>query len=123
MHFLERIGDIFQEDQAEDDVLVLRRVHVVTELVGGQPELGFKAEVGTVAVFGICQRAMVLFPVYEIPACSRPATFKYLRRNRRGRRIRYGKGAKIKCQHKTQVRGSSIHVAFPWWLKHLGSTP
>ncbi len=48
---LEGVGDVFEEDQAEDDVLVFRRVHVVAELVGGEPELGFEAEVGG-GVFG-----------------------------------------------------------------------
>jgi hypothetical protein len=36
---LEGVGDIAQEDQPEDDVLVLRRVDVLPELVGGFPEL------------------------------------------------------------------------------------
>jgi len=49
--FLEGVGDVFEEDEAEDDVLVFRRVHVVAELVGGEPELGFEAEVGG-GVFG-----------------------------------------------------------------------
>jgi hypothetical protein len=31
---LEGVGDVLQEDQAEDDVLVFRRVHVVAQLVG-----------------------------------------------------------------------------------------
>ena len=44
--FLKGVGDIFEEDQAEDDVLVFRRVHVVAELVGGEPELGLKADGG-----------------------------------------------------------------------------
>ena len=44
--FLEGVGDVFEEDEAEDDVLVFRRVHVVAELVGGEPELGLEAEVG-----------------------------------------------------------------------------
>ena len=44
--FLEGVGDVFEEDQAEDDVLVLRRVHVVAQLVRGEPELGFEAEIG-----------------------------------------------------------------------------
>jgi hypothetical protein len=43
--FLEAVGDVFEKDEAEDDVLVFRRVHVVAELVGGEPELGFKSEV------------------------------------------------------------------------------
>ena len=45
---LEGVGDVLEEDQAEDDVLVLRRVHVVAQLVGGEPELGLEAEVGGV---------------------------------------------------------------------------
>ena len=38
--------DVFQEDQAQDDMLVFRRVHVVAQLVGGEPEFGFEADVG-----------------------------------------------------------------------------
>ena len=65
--FLEGVGDVFEEDEAEDDVLVLirasaltlraaygslcrsapiRRVHVVAELVGGEPKLGLEADGG-----------------------------------------------------------------------------
>ena len=44
--FLEGVGDVFEEDEAEDDVLVFRRVHVVAELVGGEPELGLEADGG-----------------------------------------------------------------------------
>ena len=34
---LERVGDVLQEDEAQDDVLVLGRVHVVAERIGGLP--------------------------------------------------------------------------------------
>jgi len=44
--FLEGVGDVFEEDKAEDDVLVFRRVHVVAQLVGGEPELGLEAQAG-----------------------------------------------------------------------------
>ena len=44
--FLEGVGDVFEEDEAEDDVLVFRRVHVVAQLIGGEPELGFEADGG-----------------------------------------------------------------------------
>ncbi len=47
---LEGVGDVFEEDEAEDDVLVLGGVHVVAELVGGQPELRLESEGGSVAV-------------------------------------------------------------------------
>jgi hypothetical protein len=40
------VSDVFQENQPEDDVLVFRRVHVVAELVGGEPELGLEADGG-----------------------------------------------------------------------------
>ena len=54
--FLEGVGDVLEEDQAEDDVLVLGRVHVVAQGVGRLPELGLEAEVGGGAaiVLGLC---------------------------------------------------------------------
>ncbi len=72
--FLEAVGDVFEEDQAEDDVFVLprfarptgslrlaisaslrfRRVHVVAQLVGGEPELGLEAEMGGGVGLGRC---------------------------------------------------------------------
>ena len=51
MVFVEGVGDVFEEDEAEEDVLLFRRVHVVAELVGGEPELGFEPEGGG-RVFG-----------------------------------------------------------------------
>ena len=50
--FLEGVGDVFEEDEAEDDVLVFRRVHVVAQLVGGEPELGLEADGGRAGVAG-----------------------------------------------------------------------
>lgn len=49
--FLEGVGDVFEEDEAEDDVLILSRVHVVAEHVGGEPELGLEATGGGAGVF------------------------------------------------------------------------
>ena len=43
---LERVGDVLEEDQPQDYVLVLGRVHVISERVGGGPAFDFKAEVG-----------------------------------------------------------------------------
>ena len=34
----EGVGDVLEEDEAEDDVLVLGGIHVGAELVGGGPE-------------------------------------------------------------------------------------
>jgi hypothetical protein len=41
---LERVGDVFEEDQAEHDVLVLGRIHVVAQRIGGLPELGLETQ-------------------------------------------------------------------------------
>jgi hypothetical protein len=41
--FLKGVGDVLEEDQAEDDVLVLGGVHAAAEGVGHLPELGFAA--------------------------------------------------------------------------------
>lgn len=45
-HFLEGIGDIFDEDETEHNMLVFRRIYVIAQLVSGEPELGFEADVG-----------------------------------------------------------------------------
>ncbi|MDB6063988.1 MAG: hypothetical protein JWR26_196 [Pedosphaera sp.] len=42
--FLEGVGDVFQENEAQADMLVFRGVHVPTHLVGRGPKLGFKVE-------------------------------------------------------------------------------
>jgi hypothetical protein len=47
---LEAVGDVLEEDQPEGDVLVVGRLHVAAQLVGGEPELGLEAEVGAVGV-------------------------------------------------------------------------
>ena len=48
---LEAIRDVLQEDKAEDDVLVLARIHVVTKLISGEPEFSLEADIGR-GVFG-----------------------------------------------------------------------
>ena len=40
---IERVADVLEEDEPEHDVLVLGGVHVVTQGIGGLPELGFEA--------------------------------------------------------------------------------
>ena len=49
MPFLEGVGDVLKEDEAEDNVLVDGGVHVAPELVGGGPERSLEAEVRSVA--------------------------------------------------------------------------
>jgi hypothetical protein len=44
--FLEGVGDLLEEDQAEDDVLVLGGLDVATEQIGSGPEVCLEAEVG-----------------------------------------------------------------------------
>ena len=58
--FFERIGNIFQEDQPQHHVLVLRRIHVAAQLVRCRPELGFEIECCAV---GFC----FCFHRHEIP--------------------------------------------------------
>ena len=41
---LEGVGDVLEEDQPEDDVLVLGGVHAAAQRVGHPPELGFVAD-------------------------------------------------------------------------------
>jgi len=40
------IGDVIEENEVDDDVFVFRRVHVIAELVCGEPEIGLESEVG-----------------------------------------------------------------------------
>jgi len=42
MVFLEGVGDVFEEDQAENDVLVFGRVHVGAQLVAASQSLASK---------------------------------------------------------------------------------
>ncbi len=51
---LKGIRDLLEEDQAQDDVLVLRRIHVVAEAVGHLPQLGLEAEIGAGLRLRIC---------------------------------------------------------------------
>jgi len=48
--FLESVGDVLQENEAQDDVLILGGVHVVTEFVGRLPEFLLEAQDGTVGL-------------------------------------------------------------------------
>ena len=50
--FHEAVRNEFEEDQAKDQVLVFRRVHVVVQLVGGESELGIEADIGVGLGFG-----------------------------------------------------------------------
>jgi hypothetical protein len=45
---------MLEEDQAEGDMLIVRRLQVLAQLVGGEEHLRLEAEIGSVAVaFGI----------------------------------------------------------------------
>src|SRR5690606_29445684 len=46
VHLLERVRDVLEKDETEDDVLVLRGVHRPAQRVGHLPELGFVADGG-----------------------------------------------------------------------------
>ena len=51
--FLKGVGNVFEEDEPEDNMLVFRRVHVVTELICGKPELGLEADGGGAGRAGV----------------------------------------------------------------------
>jgi len=50
--FFEGVGDVFEEDEAEDDVFVFGGVHVGAEFIGGLPEGRFEADGGGVGGVG-----------------------------------------------------------------------
>ena len=70
MLLLEGVGDVLEEDEAEDDVLVLGRVHVGAELVGGLPELLLEAEVRAGAVPRLLLRSRHSDPPAYAYLCS-----------------------------------------------------
>jgi len=43
---LKSVGDVLEEDQPQDYMLVLRRVHVVAQRIGRGPEFRFKSKCG-----------------------------------------------------------------------------
>ena len=50
VRFLEGIGDVFQKEEAEDDMLVFGRVHAAAQGVGHLPKLGLIAGRGACAL-------------------------------------------------------------------------
>jgi hypothetical protein len=42
--FLEGVGNVLEENKAEDDVFVLGGVHIALELFGSGPKRGFKTK-------------------------------------------------------------------------------
>ena len=50
VHLLEGVGDVLEEDQPEDDVLVLGRVHRATQGIGHAPKLGLVAGRGALSL-------------------------------------------------------------------------
>jgi hypothetical protein len=51
MFGFEGVRDVFEEDQTEDDMLVLRRVHVVPQRIRGGPEFLLKPKRGSIGFF------------------------------------------------------------------------
>ena len=58
---LEGIGEVHEEDQAEHDMLILSRVHVVAQRVGRRPELGLKADGGSNYFWWLSSPSIVSF--------------------------------------------------------------
>ena len=67
---LEGVGDVLEEDQAERDVLVVRRLEVLAQLVGGEEQLRLEAEVGPILLL---PRHLLYFsrsiPCHAVPRC------------------------------------------------------
>ncbi|GEM_PF-3436588 len=60
------VGDVFEEDQAEDDVLAVGRFHVAAQFVGGFEQLGCEAEVGAgIVVFWLGGFGHLEFPLFS----------------------------------------------------------
>ena len=55
--FFERVGDVLQEDEAQDHMLVLRGVHAAAQRVGHAPQLGLVAYDRPVSVRLLCRHA------------------------------------------------------------------
>ena len=76
---LERVRDVLQEDQAQDDVLVFGGVHVVPQGVGGLPELRLEAAIGVgrfvdVDLACVLHATRILF--LPVAAGTRPARWR-----------------------------------------------
>src|SRR5690606_15014258 len=57
------VGDVLEEDEPQHHVLVVGRLHVAAQLVGGLEEFGLEAQGGPVAVLGdlvLCHAVVVL---------------------------------------------------------------
>jgi hypothetical protein len=46
---LKCVGDVFEENQPEDDVIVLRRVQIVPQCIRGSPSLASKPRLAPVS--------------------------------------------------------------------------
>ena len=73
MALLEGVGDVFQKDEAQDDVLVFGGVHAAAQGVCHAPKLGLIARGGAVAA-GLCVRVRAGFS--RLCACH---SFLFLR--------------------------------------------
>jgi len=64
-YFFTRIGDVLEEDEPQDDVLILGGVHVITYLVGRQLQLGLEAQIGDVTILAPVAIARVANPCHH----------------------------------------------------------
>ena len=65
---LKGVGNVLEEDQAQDDMFVLSRIQVVAELIGGQPQRRLETEFGT-AVVGVILRPFAFSQLF-VPTCE-----------------------------------------------------
>ena len=69
MALLERVGDVFQEDQPENDMLVFGGVHRAAQGVGHRPQLGLMASRCAASLFSGSSQGHMKSPTYST---SRP---------------------------------------------------
>ena len=62
---LKGVGDVLEEDQAEYDVFVLGRIHVVAQRIGSSPELGFETEISRIGFPVFSCRCHVVLDVFD----------------------------------------------------------
>ena len=74
MPLLEGVGDIFQEDEAENDMLVFGRIHAPAQGIGHAPELSLIAGCGAL---GVRSRLMIGLPLPRPSSCHAPYLYLF----------------------------------------------
>ncbi len=108
---LERVGNVFEKNQPEHDMLVLGRIHIVAQRVGRSPQLGLEAERCAVTVGVVCAvRFYVVRRAIAAP-CQPVARGGYITLNLRLLYSAAIAGRSPKC---CRQRSTHSFVSFSW---------